>query len=607
MAKYVMLIIGLLVLMASIVLFDCAPGELEGTLKPNNAPTISFTNLPLEDSTYTSSPTIYWYGFDSDGIIDAYYYKIVVADSMGGIEADEYLISVMDTLSLSEWVMTDSTRVTVLLYADEDTSVALQQYIYVKCQDDAGDFSETIYMSLFRKNHPPETYLYLLPGNYADTVGELVNIYTLPVWSLPDTNALWQGFNVSWSADDTIDFPNDQPDFEFAWRLYGPYPDSLYIDINEVSPTYPVADSIYLSLSDTAGYLSMMSCNNAAGYIVYTGEPCEDPWVWQERGTFGGLPTGCYIFAVQARDDALVPDTTVAWGTFVCLQPIWISEPDSAKDILVIQATQYRAFTFPFNGYPYYSNSDSSAIYPDSIEAFYTQMIEGAGFSSDDYYIYPGPENPFSTIPNYPTISELAYYKMIIFDDMDYDKMELANEFDAYQPYIPYIRDYLSIGGKIWVIGRQSFLAAGANFSGYQDFSGGSLAVDFFDLSGAYYTEWNRFDPNGEFQGAASTSSGFGNLVIDSLRTSQLRHYGLNKVESLVRNSNLSRTLYTYEAFQPDTMVNFQYSPCAVRFTPQHGVFKTSYFSFPLYMMDNSNGQVQAVFSEMLNWFLNEN
>jgi hypothetical protein len=116
----------------------------------------------------------------------------------------------------------------------------------------------------------------------------------------------------------------------------------------------------------------------------------------------------------------------------------------------------------------------------------------------------------------------------------------------------------------------------------------------------------NRDSVNVEFIGATSTHDGYGNLVFDSTRTFQLKQYGINKVEAFTRNTIFSHTLYTYVARNPDAMPDFQYRPCALRYAPEHGVFKTSYFSFPLYLMDDSNGDVQAIFTDMLDWFLNE-
>jgi len=80
---------------------------------------------------------------------------------------------------------------------------------------------------------------------------------------------------------------------------------------------------------------------------------------------------------------------------------------------------------------------------------------------------------------------------------------------------------------------------------------------------------------------------------------------GITKVEGLARYSTVSKTIFVYNAINPDTSTQHG-RPIAVRYYPDNGIFKTSYFSFPLYLMDNSEGQVQQVFDVMLSWFLNE-
>ena len=108
-----------------------------------------------------------------------------------------------------------------------------------------------------------------------------------------------------------------------------------------------------------------------------------------------------------------------------------------------------------------------------------------------------------------------------------------------------------------------------------------------------------------EFVGAFSVYDGyeFEGITIDPEKTGMLRQYGLNKIAAFSRNSVQSKTLFTYHAVQPDTMANFEYRPCALRYAPEHGVFKTSYFAFPLLMMDNSEGKVQAIFENATNRF----
>ena len=113
-----------------------------------------------------------------------------------------------------------------------------------------------------------------------------------------------------------------------------------------------------------------------------------------------------------------------------------------------------------------------------------------------------------------------------------------------------------------------------------------------------------------EFAGAVSAGNNMPDLTIDTMKTLLMGQYGLNKVEVFRRNNdNLEGNyvgLYEYHATLPDTMLNFEGMPIAERYYPNHHVFKTSYFSFPLLMMDNSDGQVQDIFTNMLEWFLGD-
>lgn len=596
------LLFAILVLASAIIFFSCAPEKLGGSLKENLPPEISFTNIPYNDSVFTSNALVYWYGEDSDGQVTKYYYIIKEAVDIGA-EPAVYINTVLDTLSLDQWIETTNTSVSIQMYAADNEADTLHQYLFVKCQDDAGSFSEIIYYSLFRLNRLPQTYLQLLPGNY--TVRNPDSTYTTftdPVWSLPDTNALWRGLTITWSGDDTLDFPDGAPDFQYEWKLYGPY------DISHFDTTSHLIDITLDGVSDDSIYAMSCADNLSDIYYPLPGEGsagCENPWVWSKTTTLTNLPAGCYLFSATARDDALVPDTSAAWGTFAVVMPVWIQHPEQARDIALIRATQYRNYNpTRFPGRPYFYNADGTAYYPDSLLNFYIEMIIGAGFDSLDATDIFGSTGTLAD-SDYPSIFELAKHRMIIFDDMDWHGRELGP--NGTGPFINPLNAYLAAGGKAWVIGRQSFDPMGGGDPGLADFDGTSLAFNFFDLSSGIYAQpSDTGDTEAEFIGAAAIYGGYSDLVISPERTLQMGQYGLNKVEALVRYSVHSTTLFTYRAANPDTMQAFQLMPCAVRYYPENHVYKTSYFSFPLYMMDNSEGQIQAVFTDMLHWFLEE-
>lgn len=585
-----------LALLAAIFLFGCTPDKLGGLVKENQPPTLSFTNLPFADSVFTSNALIYWYGVDSDGQVVNYYY-IVVLDSLVGGDPEAYIANVLDTLSIDQWVETSSTDANIQMYAADNEVDMLHQYLFVKCVDDAGAYSNTLYYSLFRLNRLPQTYLDLLPGNYSPENNDTV--FTNPVWSLPDTNALWKGLTFTWNGEDTLDFPDGAPDFQYSWVLYGPF---------DISHYDTAAHIIDLTLDDmTEDSIRAYSCADYSSGIDFPlpGEGfsgCTDRWVWDKTITAKNLATGCYLFTVVVRDDAQVPDTSAAWGTFATVMPAWDESPYEAKDIMLLRATRY--YTNNRAGYPQETTNpaDPNVYYPDSLLDFYVDMIMGAGYSIDP------DSDVFGTLgilqeADLPTMFDLAKYRMIIFDDMNWDRRHLGP--DGTGPFIEPLKNYLRAGGKIWVLGRQTLDPTGAGESGPSNFDNASIAFNFFDLSSAIYAMPDLSD-SAEFRGAASVMSGYSDLQISPERTMQMGgQYGLNKVEVLVRYSVNSTTLFTYRAANPDTMQAFEYMPCAVRYYPENHVYKTSYFSFPLYMMDNSDGQVQTVFTDMLHWFLN--
>jgi hypothetical protein len=593
-----LLMLGVLVLAAVMVLWSCN-NDINGVMKPNQRPSIGITNIDYYDSLFTFNAVIDWYGIDPDGQVVSYYYIVKLSTEVGdSSEAYSYMEDVLSQSSIEEWTQTEETAATIQMLASPNETDTLYQYVFFTCQDDEGAFSDTLFYALYRVNRLPQTYIGLLPGNFNKQTSDTTT-YTLPVWSLPDTNSLWSGLTLTWSSGDTLDFPDGAPDFEYRWEIYGPY------DTTHFSYTDSLIDLTYDDITDDSLYVQ--SCSDAeAGYVFGTDvDNCDNIWVWDKTITFTGLPTGCYIMVVTARDDALVPDDSPAWGKFVVIEPDWISKPDQVRDIIVVQATQFNTGTT--RGWPSDSIMVDSTLeyFPSLLMEFYSGMIEGAGEYT--YDIYGDPAMGRNTDAQFPTMYDLAHYRMVLIDDLDYLKNELASVDD--DEFVPFLMDYLSVGGQAWVIGRQSFLLGNGQFDGFADFAANSLAYSYFDLSAAIYATMDFAGDSAEFIGATAVVSdfGFSDLPIDPVKTGYLDQYGINKVEVFERNSVNSHTLFTYNAANPDTMVEFQYRPCAVVYQPNNQVYKTSYFSFPLYLMDNSEGQVQTVFDVMLSWFLDEN
>ncbi len=559
--KKQILVLSIFALGVLAFIVGCGEKSLKGNIKENQPPEVYFANIPVADSVFSSNAEMSWYSTDSDGRVLHYYYRVLLDEDIGG-DPEAYINDVLmplDTLKLDSlgWTRVDLTTVSVALYASEAETDTIPQYVFLTCIDDVGDFSDVIYRSFFRINHLPETFITRIPGKAYPSISAPAD----SVWCLPDTNELWHGLTISWIGEDTADFPGgDAPDFEYQWKLFAFFDTSTY-SVNDTSfnvDDTSMADDYYYSYDSEDG----------------------DEWVWDTQIVFDNLRTGCYIFTVRTRDDALTVDTTVAWDKFMCFEPVWISNPDSAFDILLLQATQFGP---PRRGTP--SNFDPPG-FQDSIVNFYRQKIDST------VYRYTIKDDA------YPSFSDLAKHRMVIVDDMDY----MEGELESGRLLESILERYLSIGGKAWVIGRQTFF--GGTGYGPKNFDAASIAFNFFDLSATNLTPENT-DSIAELIGAVSVSSEFDDLEFDILKISHLRQYGISKVEGLARYSNISETMYTFDAINPDTSSQHG-RPIAVRYYPENGIYKTSYFCFPIYLMDDSEGDVQHVFDVMLSWFLDE-
>jgi hypothetical protein len=589
----ILLMLGVLVLAAMIALPGCAPDKLQGTLKENQRPTIDVTNIHYNDSLFTFNAVINWYGIDPDGQVIHYYY-IVKDSATVGTDPDSYLANTLSQSEITDWTQTDETAATIQMLASDSETDTLNQYVFFTCEDNDGAFSDTLYYALYRVNRIPQTYISLLPGNFTNPGND--TIYTVPVWSLPDTNSLWTGLSFTWNGEDTLDFPSGSPDFQYTWEIYGPYDTANYsyddstvhLGVDDLDP-----DSLYI-----------VSCADAdKGYVLASqADHCHERWVWNKAAVVTNLPTGCYIAVVTVRDDAEVPDDTPAWGSFIVIEPDWTNNSPNLKDIVVVQSTQYT----PGHNHGWVPQevtiNDSTYSFPDINMAFYSAMIESAG--DYEYDIYGVPALGGNTKTDFPTMYDLAHYRMIIVDDADYLKIELG-ETDQH-PFVPVLMGYLTAGGKVWVIGRQCLYGnSNQPQGGYFDFDATSLGYLYFDLSAVRFAPINIATEYGEFVGATSVYGNFPSLNVDNDKAfGYFNQYGINKVEALLRNGTHSTTLYTYNAANPDTMALFEAMPCAVRYYPTNHVFKSSYFSFPLILLDDSDGQVRAIFDDMLYWFL---
>jgi len=469
-----------------------------------------------------------------------------INDYMYGVFQAAYLDSASRETSLDipdtlTWVsLGNVTRATIPLVASPDSSVSVGQYVVLRAIDDQGNFSNVINRYLMRTNNRPTCF---------------VTVPDEPEWVLPDTTATWNGIHITWEGGDSLDYTGPQPDFLWEVMLFGPYEtrNSAELDSADFNP-------------DTAPfYLMLMDNDEDSTRIETTGY------------SFTNLRTGYYIIYVRNYDDANVPSIP-ALGIFEVYEPEWIPHPEDAMDVLLYNSSA-------FNALP----GNLPVGWGDSVQVFYQNVLTDAGIAPDKW----------TWISAIPDIRTLYLYRLVIIDDLDWGQDINETTQNAFV-------DYLDVGGMIWINGRMSFSNT-AGFTGLYDYQGNAvepLPFAFLGLDQAFFPSisWTA-----EFIGANkydNVTEAFPDIVVDTLKVQALNgtyDYAMPQVERLILAPG-TQSLYKFQAINSNANGTFHDFPVAVR--RETATLKTSYFAFPLFMMEYD--EAEQIVDIMLDWFLTE-
>jgi len=529
----------------------CSPYDVSGNKIANVPPVIQWAMIPQDSIPNLFNPTLKWYGKDIDGQMSALVYQYVVAlegavESLGGpaVMAGNFPADLV-------WTSLGSvTSAKIPLFASPDTSVYVDQYVFMRCQDDKGDYSNIIYLYTSRNNHPPTCHIFVPQG---------------PQWCLPDTSDYWHGISVSWEGKDSLDYTGFiQPDFLWKTRIYGPFADSV-------------------------------SADTLSQYLYNLADPeTGDSLTSFEQWTFNDLRTGWYLIYSVNFDDAFVPAIQPAMGIFNVYEPNWIYHPDETKDVLIVNHSNFANLPGLLR-----------TTWRDSVMIFYQNLMADVGIASDKW--------DWSNITQ-PPPSTLYNYRMVIVDNNDWSVAIGENPEENYSRYLDvggkiWVNGRFNFAN---IANQEGRLDYGENdihplAYTYMDLSGAYFPPGEAELPDSAWAF------TAEFVGALPLISDFPILEIDTVKVLAVsyvhpdstrypyRRYefrALPKVEYLIRNVN-SETIYQFNAVNPDTS-RFHGFPVAIR--NENAVFKSSCFSFPLFFIKYDQAKVVA--NDMIDWFL---
>jgi len=379
--------LGLLLIALSVLYLVGCTDTLDGEVYGNQKPIVHFANIPPEGGRFSRNETVYWYGTDPDGLIDYYRYHVAKVNDVGFIAPEDYILTVHD----SDWIEIDidsaqtdpQTENIIPLAADFDDPVNtyVSQWIFLQAFDMEGLGSDIIFRLFSRNDHSPETRILPIPSTYLPFVNG-------------DSGGVVTGVKLAWSGSDRLDYPEaDWPPFEFEWRLYGPYDDSLFSIVVDsfVQCVFVTIDGFVYGVNDTVvhcdttyGDSTIITCDTFAVSDLCSEEEdvptwgllerkfsvddtnfinspafnrlvdcscnddpppddptkdCIDPWVLNtseilydvyKNAQFDTTVQMWFMFWVRCRDDAFVADLVPTFDSFEVIDPRY------ERDVVVV-------------------------------------------------------------------------------------------------------------------------------------------------------------------------------------------------------------------------------------------------------------------------------
>jgi hypothetical protein len=172
-------------------------GDLTGDIATNIVPIVEFTNVPADQDTFSYAPVIRWKGRDPDGFVEEYFYADVV-DSSALIDPVYYIPFISD----EAWIRTEATSDTVYLLTE--TVQITELVFYLKCVDDRDAESNVIYRTFYRTNRAPRTPEIKWFTDPDAGYGHRIDVPDT-LYSLNEISDIWPGLGFTWRSTDPDD------------------------------------------------------------------------------------------------------------------------------------------------------------------------------------------------------------------------------------------------------------------------------------------------------------------------------------------------------------------------------------------------------------------
>ena len=289
--------------------------------------------------------------------------------------------------------------------------------------------------------------------------------------------------------------------------------------------------------------------------------------------TLTNLADGPHTFAISAKDNADAIDPTPAIVHFTTYRPLF------DQGILLVNET---------TGMDDYRQPSHAQV--DSV---YRLILSNAGRTWVDWNDTVGQNRPSKEV--------LRRYSLVIWYS---DEVHLNKGYRYFAQDTPRIRDYLNVGGKLWLTGFRNL--AGMNSGAdpiNKSYASGTFERTYLGISAANTnTKTTYRNADSCFAGAWGVLPGYpDSIVMDSTKIFNMwsgRIQAINVVSPAGSDVLLG---FKSSPFNP----SFEHLPCAIRY--QGPTFRTVFFTFPLYQVkiDASGEPLATVFRQTLSWLGN--
>ena len=209
------IIITILVVAFAGIIFWNGCGKMEGDPIGNQPPNVRFINVPVNGDTFNYAPIVYWIGDDPDGFVE-YYSYIDDTTEASRIDPEGFI----ENVDPSRWVDTVATEATIYLLTDEGDTT--EHTFFIRATDDDGthsEFDRTQHVrTYYRTNlapYTPEIKWEAWPDDSFSTGNTVPDT----LFCIDTTTTNWGGIGFIWRARDPDDRELNIIPLEFRFIL----------------------------------------------------------------------------------------------------------------------------------------------------------------------------------------------------------------------------------------------------------------------------------------------------------------------------------------------------------------------------------------------------